>query len=245
MKFVAKTDVGRKRANNEDSFFVKKYDEETYLYIVADGLGGYESGEVASSMLTRTISKYFEEHLKYLQGAKDDNVEQVLETALTLANEEIYRLEKTDAKYKGMGTTVVVVLKINKKIFYISIGDSRMYYIDRKMSNISQVTVDDTYVNELIKTNVITEEEAKTHPQKHVLTKAVGVLKRLTTKTKIFDKEDGYLILCTDGLTNMLQEMEILNVLKKLNFDKVVDKLIQKSNDNGGVDNITVIVVEL
>lgn len=245
MRFVAKTDVGKKRDNNEDNFFANIYDDDTALYIVADGLGGYASGEVASKMLTNTMSSYFENHKRFLKNASDNQIKEILQKALNIANESIYELEKTDEKYKGMGTTVVALLKINDKLYYLSVGDSRMYYIDPKAATMTQLTEDDTYVNELIKTNVIDPSEAQDHPQKHVLTKAIGIFKRIDTVVNILEKENGFLLLCTDGITNMLTIKEVLSIFKKNKFENIADKLILKANENGGVDNITAIAVEL
>lgn len=246
MKFVFKTDVGKKRKNNEDSVYVKKYDEDTFFYIVADGLGGYESGEIASYMLTKIMSSYIEEKIDVLKKLDEADVKKCLVDSLELANKTIFDLEKTDLKYKGMGTTVVAVLKIKSKIYYISIGDSRIYHIDSLISKITQITIDDTYVNELIKTNVIKEEEAANHPQKHVLTKAVGIVKNINVKVDLLDENlKGYLILCTDGLNNMIKEEELLKIFKENKFNNLAEKLVKIANENGGTDNITVIVVEL
>lgn len=246
MRFVFKTDIGKKRKNNEDSVFVKQYDEDTFLYIVADGLGGYESGEIASYMLTKIMSKYLEERIDVLKKLDDGDIKKCIEDALSLANKTIFDLEKTDSKYKGMGTTVVAVLKINSKIYYFSVGDSRIYHIDTLMSKISQITIDDTYVNELIRTKVIKEEEAINHPQKHVLTKAVGIVKNINVKVNLLNENlKGYLILCTDGLNNMITEENLLNIFKENKFNDLAEKLVKIANENGGTDNITVIVVEL
>lgn len=245
MEFVAKTDVGKKRANNEDNFFAKKYNDNISLFIVADGLGGYESGEVASEIITRVMSLYIEEKLDILEDANQELVKEIIGKSLEKANDEIYNLEKTDVKYKGMGTTVVAILKIDSKIFYTSIGDSRIYNIDDKITKIEQITIDDTYVNELLKTNVIKEEEAINHPQKHVLTKAIGIIKKINIQTEILDISQGFLILCTDGMTNMLSSEEILDIFKQNKFEDLAIKLVQKANDKGGMDNITVIVVKL
>ena len=245
MKFVSRTDVGKRRKNNEDSIFSQIYDENTALFIVADGLGGYESGEVASSLLTKKISTYIYENVEQLKKCSDDQIKDILKIGLMLANDEIYRLEKTDAKYKGMGTTVVLVLIVEKKIYYLSVGDSRLYYIDKKAENIKQLTVDDTYVNELLKTKAIDETEAKTHPQKHVLTKAVGIIKNIGISVKELDKNDGYLVLCSDGITNMLLCKDILNCIKENEFDKTAYDLVDMANKNGGLDNSSVIIVKL
>lgn len=245
MEFVANTDVGKKRANNEDSFFAKCYNDEISLYIVADGLGGYEGGEFASKMLVDSISGYIESNLERLPKSNDNNIKNILNVSLNLANKKIYDLEKTDEKYKGMGTTIVLLLKVNSKLFYMSVGDSRMYYITSDFSKIDQITVDDTYVNELIRTKVITKEEAINHPQKHVLTKAVGILKNITVNVEILEKDKGYLLLCSDGVSNMLSHEEILNIFSNNNFNKLADNIIQEANSNGGVDNITAIVIKL
>lgn len=245
MRFVAKTDVGKKRKNNEDSFFAKIFDKDLALFIVADGLGGYEGGEIASNILVKKVSSYIEESRKILLNASEQKVKNILNVSLLLANDEIYKLEKTNEQYKGMGTTIVVVLQVKNKLFYLSVGDSRIYYISTKDSKIEQVTVDDTYVNELIKTNVITEEEAKIHPQKHVLTKAVGIVKNLSADVKLLDVKNGYLLLCSDGVTNTITTDELLNIFIKNSLDNLADKIVDTANDNGGIDNITAIVIEL
>lgn len=243
MRFVTKTDVGLKRTNNEDSYFAKEYNENISLFVVADGLGGYEGGEIASKILTIKFSRYFEDHIEQISNSK--NIEKILLNALDEGNKQIYNMEKTSEKYKGMGTTIVVVAIVYGKVYYLSVGDSRLYYIDSVMNSITQITEDDTYVNTLLKTNVIDESQVENHPQKHVLTKAIGIFKDIKVEVNLLDKKDGYLILCTDGLTNMLDNKEILNILKNTAFDIVAKKYIKEANDNGGVDNTTVAVIEL
>ncbi len=246
MNFVAKTDIGKKRNNNEDAFFAKIYNEDTAFFIVADGLGGYESGEVASNILITTMSLQFEENfVSITEKVADEKVPKILNHMLQSANEKIYQLEKTDAKYRGMGTTIVLLAKINHQFYQLAIGDSRLYYVDEKMLNIEQITVDDTYVNELLKTHAITKEEIENHPQKHVLTKAVGIFKKVDGKVGLIKKTNGYFVLCTDGLTNMLNNVEILNIMKKYHFEELALKLVFKANLHGGTDNITVVVVKI
>ena len=244
MDFVAKTDVGIKRSNNEDSYFAKKYNDDISLYIIADGLGGYEGGEIASRLLTIKMSRYFEEHLN--DNLNDEKViSNILLTSLDKINNEIYKMEKVNEKYNGMGTTIVLVAVIYKKIYYLSIGDSRLYYIDEKFNNIVQITEDDTYVNTLLKTNAIEQKDVENHPQKHVLTKAIGVFKDVNAQVNLLDENKGYLLLCTDGLTNMLNNKSILQVLQLNKFENVAEEYIKKANENGGVDNTTVIVIKL
>lgn len=245
MEFVSKTDVGKKRNNNEDFLYSKKINENVYLYIVADGLGGYSSGEVASYMAVNCISKKIEESSNDIINYSDEKLCDFLRETVNVANTEIYLKEKEDEKYKGMATTIVAVLKVNDKIYYFSIGDSRLYYITEKKDNIVQITNDDTYVNELIKNGVITEEEAINHPQKHILTKAVGIVENLSVTVNKIDKKDGYLLLCSDGVTNMLSDIDILDVVRTSKFENLANNIVDIANGNGGIDNITVIIIKL
>ena len=244
MEFVSKTDVGKRRTNNEDSLYSKIYDKDLALFIVADGLGGYNSGEVASQMLTKSMSKYVESHLSVIESLDDSKIQDVMKNALNYANSEIFELEKTDEKYQSMATTVVVVLFTKSKIYYLCVGDSRIYYIDTKKEKIEQITEDDTYVNELLRINVINEEDVDSHPKKHMLTKAVGIMKNIDAKINILDKEKGYLLLCTDGITNMIKNNILLDIFKNNEFEDIADNLIQIANSNGGIDNITVTIVK-
>lgn len=245
MKYTAKTDIGQKRENNEDYFYANIYDENTALFVVADGLGGYSSGEVASKMAVDTIKENFELNLDVLRNSEDDKVKRFFKQLLKVTNDKVYSAQTSEPKYKGMGTTIVLVSKINGKLFYTSIGDSRLYYIDKNKQGIKQVTIDDTYVNELLKKHLILEEEAETHPQKHVLTKAIGVFSKVDTETHKLEEENGYLILCSDGLTNMLNDDNILHAVMTYSFEGLSEEFVREANLNGGMDNITVIVVEI
>ena len=148
-------------------------------------------------------------------------------------------------KYNGMGTTITLVGKVNNKLYYESVGDSRLYYIDANKENIEQITVDDTYVNELLKKKLIKKSEVENHPQKHMLTKAIGIFNKIDTQVDILEKDKGYLILTTDGLTNMLTNEDILQTVRLNRFLALSDIFVDAANRNGGTDNITVIVVEI
>lgn len=245
MRYTAKTDIGLKRENNEDCLFAKIYDEENALFIVADGLGGYSSGEIASQTVTKSVREDFEAKLEVLKNGEKKKVKEYLAKIVLDANDKVYSMQTSEPKYKGMGTTIVLVAKINGNLYYLSIGDSRLYYIDERKENIEQITIDDTYVNELLKKNLIKEEEAETHPQKHVLTKALGIFSKLEVKVHDFYKTSGYLILCSDGLTNMLTDEEILEKILVTPQDKLAEKYVNEANAKGGRDNITVIAVEI
>lgn len=245
MRYTAKTDVGLKRDNNEDNLYARIYDENTALFVVADGLGGYSSGEVASKVAVNNIRDNFELNLDNLKKSDEDDVKKFLKQLIKITNEKIYSMQMANPQYKGMGTTIVLVGKVNGKIYYESIGDSRLYYIDESKQTIEQITVDDTYVNELLKKNLIKKSEAATHPQKHVLTKALGIFNKIDVQVDILIKDKGYLILCSDGLTNMLTNEDIIQTVELTDFDLLADTFIDKANRNGGTDNITVVVVKI
>ena len=245
MRYTARTDVGQKRENNEDNLYARIYDENTALFVVADGLGGYSSGEVASKVAVNNIRDNFEVNLDKLKKSDEIDIKQFFKQLIQITNEKIYSMQMANPKYKGMGTTIVLVGKVNGKIYYESVGDSRLYYIDENKQSIEQITSDDTYVNELLKKNLIKKSEAETHPQKHVLTKALGIFNKIDVQVDILIKDKGFLVLCSDGLTNMLSNEYILKTVKENNFLILSDSFIDKANINGGTDNITVVVVEI
>ena len=245
MRYTARTDVGQKRENNEDNLYARIYDENTALFVVADGLGGYSSGEVASKVAVNNIRDNFEVNLDKLKKSDEIDIKQFFKQLIKITNEKIYSMQMANPKYKGMGTTIVLVGKVNGKIYYESVGDSRLYYIDENKQSIEQITSDDTYVNELLKKNLIKKSEAETHPQKHVLTKALGIFNKIDVQVDILIKDKGFLVLCSDGLTNMLSNEDILKTVKENNFLILSDSFIDKANINGGTDNITVVVVEI
>ena len=243
MRYTAKTDIGLKRENNEDCLFAKIYDEDNALFIVADGLGGYSSGEIASQTVAKSVREDFEAKLDVLKTGEKKKVKEYLAKIVLNANNKVYSMQTSNPKYKGMGTTIVLVAKISGDIYYLSIGDSRLYYIDERKENIEQITIDDTYVNELLKKNLIKEEEAEKHPQKHVLTKALGIFSKLEIKVHDFYKTSGYLLLCSDGLTNMVKLQDVFDLVKA-NFETAPKELVDLANKNGGLDNITIITIK-
>ncbi len=245
MRYTAKTDVGRKRENNEDNLYARIYDEDTALFVVADGLGGYSSGEVASKVAVNSIRDNFEINIDALKKSDEEKIKKFFKELIQITNQKIYSMQMSNPKYKGMGTTIVLVGKINGRIYYESVGDSRLYYIDKEIKNIEQITIDDTYVNELLKKNLIKKSEAKTHPQKHILTKALGIFDTIDLGVDTFIRKDGYLLLCSDGLTNMIQDEDILETVSMTPFDNLAEKFVEKANANGGTDNITLICVEI
>lgn len=235
MKVVSATNVGNYRKNNEDFYFVN---ESKNLYILADGMGGHLAGERASKMATDIIASDFEKS-KEIENIED--AIEILSSSIRDANREIFKSSEENEDYRGMGTTVSTGVILGDVLVYSNVGDSRIYKINRDME---QITIDDSFVNYLIEIGEITEEEAKVHPKKNVLTKAMGTTADLDVSVNTLKMEKGDIFLfCSDGLTNMVSDEEIFKVIKENSPEDARDKLIALALENGGMDNITFILV--
>lgn len=235
MKVVSATNVGNYRKNNEDFYFVN---ESKKLYILADGMGGHLAGERASKMATDIIASDFEKSKEI--GSIKDAIE-ILSSSIRDANREIFKSSEENEDYRGMGTTVSAGVILGDVLVYSNVGDSRIYKINRDME---QITIDDSFVNYLIEIGEITEEEAKVHPKKNVLTKAMGTTADLDVSVNTLKMEKGDIFLfCSDGLTNMVSDEEIFKVIKENSPEDARDKLVALALENGGMDNITFILV--
>ncbi len=236
MEFAYLTDPGKVRDHNEDSVIIVKNHNNEFLLAVADGMGGHKGGEIASSIAISHIGKCFREMGKL--GSKEDAILWI-KNVVSEANVLIYKYTEENPESAGMGTTIVMSLLTNDYLLFGNIGDSSGYVF--KDSQIHKITTDHTLVNLLVKSGEITEEEAKDHPRKNVLMKALGAT--TTVEMDIFDVEtdvDG-IFLCSDGLTNMLDNDQISKVLSEdLSVEQMVNKLIIKANNRGGTDNISV-----
>ena len=235
MKVVSATNVGNYRKNNEDFYLVN---ESKKLYILADGMGGHLAGERASKMATDIIASDFEKS-KEIESIED--AIEILSSSIRDANREIFKSSEENEDYRGMGTTVSAGVILGDVLVYSNVGDSRIYKINRDME---QITIDDSFVNYLIEIGEITEEEAKVHPKKNVLTKAMGTTADLDVSVNTLKMEKGDIFLfCSDGLTNMVSDEEIFKVIKENSPEDARDKLIALALENGGMDNITFILV--
>jgi len=237
MKTCYLTDVGKVREHNEDNVIILNNEHDEYVLAVADGMGGHKAGEVASAIAINHLTEEFY-RLETL-GDKDSAVD-FLRNIVTEINNKIFDYTKENPDAKGMGTTLVVALKTNDYILYGNIGDSSGFVI--KKGKMTKVTKDHTLVNLLVSTGELTPEEAKFHPRKNVLMRALGANNPIDID--IFDVElnvEG-ILLCSDGLTNMLTVSQIEKVLDDdtLTIEECVDKLIKKANSRGGNDNISV-----
>ena len=235
MKVISATNVGNYRKNNEDSYFLN---ESKNLYILADGMGGHLAGERASKMATEIIGSDFEGEREV--KSIDDAIE-ILSSSIRDANKKIYESSQENEDYRGMGTTLSAGLILDNVLIYSNIGDSRIYKINKDMD---QLTRDDSFVNYLIEIGEITEEEAKNHPKKNVLTKAMGTTPdiEVIVNTLNIEEKDIFLF-CSDGLTNMVSDDDIFKIVKENNPENARDMLLDLALKNGGMDNITFILV--
>ncbi len=236
MEYSYLTDPGKVRDHNEDSVTVLKNASGEILLAVADGMGGHRGGEIASSIAISHIGKRFSEISSL--GNKEDAINWIKDV-VSEANVQIYKYTSEFPESAGMGTTLVLAVLTNQFLLFGNIGDSSGYVF--KNEKIHKITTDHTLVNLLVKSGELTEEEAKDHPRKNVLMRALGA----TTKVEmdIFDVERDVegVMLCSDGLTNMLDDDQISRVLcEKSSVEEKMTKLIIKSNNRGGTDNISV-----
>lgn len=228
-KVYQATHVGKVRKNNEDALIF--IEPETFA--VADGMGGQAAGEVASKMLIDTVKNF-------LPAVPKPWSEDILKKAILKSNAAILREAAKNPNYKGMGTTATILHIYKSRAYYAHVGDSRLYRLRNK--NLVQITQDHSYVETLVKNGEITEAEARVHPMKNILTQAVGAVEEIEVDTASFSVNIGDIfLLCTDGLTNMVEDKEITEIL--LSGENPAEKLIQAALQNGGTDNISVIVV--
>lgn len=240
MKVFAKTDIGQERKVNEDYYYVSSPEDKIKLFILADGMGGYSAGEVASKMATEQVKEYIQKHFEKNKDSKE-SIEKLLKDAIEHANTVVYKKAKNKKELSGMGTTLDVCLIYNNKIYIGHVGDSRVYRIRKEYMR--KLTKDHSYVQTLIEDGTITKEEAQNHPKKNMLTKALGCTEKADPDvyTKTFIKGD-IILMTSDGLTNMVKENEIYNIIKQ-NKEEAAEVLVKQANNNGGYDNITVVVI--
>lgn len=232
-----KSDVGIVRELNED--YAKYIENERFkLYVVADGMGGHNAGEVASKMAVEKIISYVEDNFT------DENKEKILKRAVLHSNEQVYLFSHREEKYTGMGTTLTACIITNKFIQIANVGDSSCFGIGK--DNVEKITRDHSLVQELLDLGTINEEEAANHPQKNVITRAIGTKKWVDVD--IFDIEPGkfeFLMLCSDGLSNEVNKQDILSAINEAdNFNIACEKLVDMAKSRGGRDNITVMLFE-
>ena len=236
MKSFYLTDTGKVRSHNEDSLIVLENSNHEYLLAVADGMGGHSAGEVASSIAITHLSNMFKKN--FLNLEKVQAVNWLRDTVIEI-NDLIFDYADKHPESKGMGTTLVVALVTKDYVLFGNIGDSSGFVV--KNGKLHKVTYDHTLVNLLLKAGELTEEEAKDHPKKNVLMKALGANNPIDIDIFDCDMDIDSILLCSDGLTTMLETEQIEKVLlSDTDIEDKVIKLIRKSKNRGGTDNISV-----
>ena len=248
VKAYGLTHVGRQRQHNEDSFLVA---DEAKLFLVADGMGGHAAGEIASRIAVDSISEFIL-HTKEDDGtwphAYDEHYKRStnrLMAAVRMANTRVLEAMRKDARLRGMGTTVVACLADDDTMSVAHVGDSRAYLI--RDDQLSRITNDHSWVFEQVQAGMLTEAEAEKHPLRNVITRALGgALRSTPTPRRSTAKPGDVYLLCSDGLTGMVPEDEILRVVTANDDDleKACQELIDTANERGGLDNVTAILVK-
>ena len=237
----AKSDVGKAREMNQDAYYISDSSSDVKLYLLADGMGGYKGGEIASQLAIKCTRNYIENNLK--DTPKDrESLLQLIASSMEYANMVIYEKSKENKELEGMGTTLEVCLIYNSKAYIGHVGDSRIYRIRKNFMR--KLTQDHSYVQKLVKDGTITKEEAENHPKKNMLMKALGcnAFVEPDVSVKGFLRDD-ILLIASDGLTNMVKQEDIFEIAKG-NIEKAPIKLVDLANENGGLDNITVVVIK-
>ena len=237
----AKSDIGKAREMNQDAYYISEPSSPIKLYLLADGMGGYKGGEIASNLAIKCAKSYIENNFKDV--AKDrDSLIQLVASSMEYANMVVYEKSKEDKELEGMGTTLEVCLIYNNKAYIGHVGDSRIYRIRKDF--IRKLTQDHSYVQKLVKDGTITKEEAENHPKKNMLMKALGcnAFVEPDVSVKGFLRDD-ILLISSDGLTNMVKQEDIFEIAKG-NIEKAPIKLVDLANENGVLDNITVVVIK-
>lgn len=255
MFFYGTTDIGKKRVVNQDNFKIKKYSEDIVLAVVCDGMGGASGGGVASSLaisaftesLDSSASLFTEEHDS---PNADELITQALRDAIERANEAVYNAACSSADLTGMGTTLVAALVTPKCIYCVNVGDSRMYHGND--ISLEQVTRDHSYVQYLVDIGKMTPKKAKKSSHRNIITRAVGtessVEADLYTISRFSSEHPAFVLLCSDGLTNMVELREITSVLKTTecsgeSLKRAAERIVSLANERGGNDNITVVLL--
>lgn len=241
IKAYAKSDIGKVREINEDAFYISNSLDEVQLYMLADGMGGYKGGEIASKLAIQSAKNYIENNFKEIEKDKESII-QLIGSSIEYANMVVYEKSKEQKELSSMGTTLDICLIYNNRVFIGHVGDSRVYRIRKEFMR--KLTQDHSYVQKLVKDGTITQEEAAHHPQKNMLMKALGcnAFVEPDVMVKGFLKDD-ILIMNSDGLTNLVPQEEMFKAAKK-NIEQATKDLVQMANDNGGYDNITIIVIK-
>lgn len=240
LQFAGKTDVGRLRSCNQDDYRYGTLGGSDGFAVLCDGMGGERSGNIASSMTCDLLEQRIRDG--YREGMSFNSIRNLLLTAVTAANAKVHAVAGENQEMLGMGTTVVAAIWSGETVCLVNVGDSRAYTLSP--GEITQITKDHSLVQMLVDQGVLTTEEAQRHPDKNLITRAIGADETVEADYFECDMEPGRcLLLCSDGLTNHCPEEEILSLMQGKTPEAFCDALITAANDAGGRDNITVLVL--
>ncbi|WP_101772666.1 Stp1/IreP family PP2C-type Ser/Thr phosphatase [Peptostreptococcus faecalis] len=248
MDFVCTTHVGKVRKNNEDyskgEIIEIENGSEVGIFAIADGMGGHNKGEVASQLAVENIIEFFNNNLIQNNAIKIEYIEDMIKQAYNTVNSTIYEKSKEDSSYDGMGTTLTIAVVYNNKAYIANVGDSRCY-IYRDSKTFEKITSDHSIVEEYVKANIITEKEARVHPERNKITRAVGTEPVVVVDIFTEDVNEGdKILLATDGLTGAVDKEYIQQTFAESNdANEIAGNLIELANDASGKDNVTVILV--
>ena len=260
MYFYGKTDIGKQRETNQDNYLTMRVCDNVTLFVLCDGMGGTNGGNIASGLAIRTFADHIEQALSPYINDEDLcdtdalSLPALINDAVSAANSAVYRRARQSSELTNMGTTIVAALATDDEIHIANVGDSRMYLLEGK--KLTQLTHDHSYVQMLVDMGQLTKEEAATNPRRNILTRAVGTESTVDADVITLDmpKEGSYLMLCSDGLYNFISEKELINIVRKKYKDYDDDDyeaeltfktelLVDTANRNGGGDNITIILI--
>ncbi|MBR5485628.1 MAG: Stp1/IreP family PP2C-type Ser/Thr phosphatase [Oscillospiraceae bacterium] len=241
IQIYGNTHCGMVREQNQDCFVTRVIDEKTGYAIVCDGMGGAKAGDVASSAACSVIDEHFKKNIR--AGLSEITVRNIISSAMQSANKKVYNLSNENDDYRGMGTTVALVIVDDKKVYLAHVGDSRIYVNDGEIA--AQLTTDHTVVQDKLSKGEITAEDARIHPQRHHLTNVLGVFPVMKFDYDLYEGFDAgmSLLLCSDGLSNYLGVQQLPMLLKQAQAAKSAEPLIEFANGKGGHDNVTAVVV--
>lgn len=240
MRAYAKTDVGSKRAVNQDFMYCSENSVGSFrnLFIVADGMGGHKAGDYASKLCV-------EQMVQSIEKSEQKTPVSLFEEAVDAANGAVYSESQEHEEFEGMGTTLVACTMQEDTLYVANIGDSRLYLL--RDDDIMQITEDHSLVEEMVKQGNITESEARVHPQKNIITRAVGIDQ--SVQADFFEVEiypDDIIMLCSDGLSNMIEDEDMEYIIKHSeSLQDAGETLVARANENGGSDNITVVLAKV
>ena len=239
LKSYSVTNIGMVRKLNQDYVYRSELPVGNLpnLFLVADGMGGHNAGDFAAKLAVTTIAEL-------IADSDETDAEKLLDRSVSVANAVVFRSAEASPELAGMGTTIVAAVCDGDKLTVANVGDSRLYVVNK--DGINQITRDHSWVEEMIRRGGIAREDARNHPDKNIITRAVGVGN--SVRIDFFEqkiKEDDIILICTDGLTNMLIDEEIQSVLlSERNIEEKAEELVRRANDNGGRDNISVILIQ-